>query len=70
MKTISFASQIYLENVIEVWKLDGINPDLQDDVELQERAFSFRGSVILWLLKNVIILFYGWADLQYWLGPT
>jgi hypothetical protein len=66
MRTISFVSHIPLEigkrsltlpqNLIEVWKLDDIHPDLQDNVKVHEHAFSFRGTVTLWLIKNVIFI--------------
>jgi hypothetical protein len=63
---ISFVSQISFENgmssltlphnFIEVWKLDGIHPELQDDVKVEDHAFSSRASLILCLTKNVIII--------------
>lgn len=40
-------------NLIEVWKLYGIHPHLQDNVKVEEHAFSFRGSVILCIMKNL-----------------
>jgi hypothetical protein len=42
--------------LIAFWKLDGIHPELQDDVKVEDHAFSSRASVILCLTKNVIII--------------